>query len=547
MMMKFTGRGVYGAVAVGKISVFRRQDIRIVRETVTDPAAQLERLAIAKRAALEQLQEIGERALREVGEENAAIFEIHRMMMEDEDYHDAIAEMITVQRVSAEYAVSAAGEQFAGMFAAMDDAYMQERAADVRDISNRIIRCLQGTDSTDASDGAPMILCADDLAPSEAVTLDKRRVLAIVTVYGSPNSHTAILARSMNIPAVIGVGEDFLAAVHDGDTAVVNGFTGECILHPDAPTVADAEQKCAQVREKDMLLRQLRGKDNITLDGRRIRIYANIGSADQIGEVLANDAGGIGLFRSEFLYLEQTQEPSEEAQYRIYKRVLERLEGRRVIIRTLDIGADKQCGYLRLPKEENPALGIRAIRLCLNRPELFRTQLRALLRASVHGKLGIMFPMITSVWELEEILALYGEVKAQLQREGIGYADDTELGIMIETPAAALISDRLAPMVDFFSVGTNDLIQYTLACDRQNPAAERFCDPRHEAVLKLIAMAAEQAHRHGKWIGICGELAADTALTEAFLRMGIDELSVSPAFVLKVRKAVRSIDLSGNA
>lgn len=543
-MVKYQGKGVYGAIAVGSISVFKRQDVQVKRVKIDDTDAELARLEAAKEKATAQLQEIYEKALREVGEANAAIFEIHMMMVEDEDYNDAIIEIITAQNVNAEYAVAITGDNFAEMFAAMDDAYMQARSADVRDISNRIIGCLTNDGSTEAQSDEPVIICADDLAPSETVTLDKDRVLAFVTAHGSSNSHTAILARNMNIPAIVGVGEAFLSEIRDGDPAVVNGFTGEFILHPDAETIAAAQQKRAEELEKKELLQKLKGKENMTLDGRKINIYANIGSADNIGAVLLNDAGGIGLFRSEFLYLENTDYPSEEKQFRIYKRVLENMAGKKVIIRTLDIGADKQCEYFHMPKEENPALGIRAIRLCLNRPEVFRTQLRALFRASVFGNLGIMFPMIANVWELEEILILCDEVKAELRHDGIEYAEDTELGIMIETPAAALISDRLAPMVDFFSVGTNDLTQYTLACDRQNPEIDRFCDPHHEAVLRLIEMAAENAHRHGKWIGICGELAADTSLTETFLRMGIDELSVSPAFVLKLRDAVRSIDLS---
>ncbi|MBQ2264336.1 MAG: phosphoenolpyruvate--protein phosphotransferase, partial [Oscillospiraceae bacterium] len=426
----------------------------------------------------------------------------------------------------------------------MDDSYMQARAADVKDISNRIIACLTDSGTAQQSTGGKVIICADDLAPSETVSLDKENVLAFVTAHGSSNSHTAILARNMNIPAIIGVGEAFLQQISDGDTAIADGFAGKLIVHPDADTLAEYEQKMQQEAEKRRLLQSLRGKENVTLDGTKINIYANIGSADNIGEVLLNDAGGIGLFRSEFLYLESTDYPTEDAQFQVYKRVLESMGCKKVIIRTLDIGADKQADYFHLAKEENPALGLRAVRLCLTRQEVFRTQLRALYRASVYGRLGIMFPMITSVWELEEILALCNAVKAELKAEGLEYAEDTELGIMIETPAAAVISDLLAPMVDFFSVGTNDLTQYTLACDRQNPHLERFCDPHHEAILRLIAMAAKNAHANGAWIGICGELAADTSLTEAFLRMGIDELSVSPSFVLRVRDAVRKIDLN---
>ncbi len=543
-MLTYQGKGVYGAVAVGKISVFKRQDVQVRREKTEDTEGELKRLEAAKAAAIEQLGEIYEKALKEVGEANAAIFEIHMMMVEDEDYNDAITEMITSQNVNAEYAVAITGDNFAEMFAAMDDAYMQARSADVRDISNRIINCLTNSGNEEETGKDSVIICADDLAPSETVSLDKEKVLAFVTAHGSSNSHTAILARNMNIPAVIGVGDEFLSVIQDGDMAVVNGFTGEFILQPDEETIAAAEKKRAEELEKRELLQKLKGKENITLDGKKINIYANIGSVDNIGAVLLNDAGGIGLFRSEFLYLENTNYPSEEEQFRIYKRVLESMAGKKVIIRTLDIGADKQCDYFHMPKEENPALGVRAIRLCLNRPEIFRTQLRALFRASMFGNLGIMFPMIANVWELEEILDLCKTVKDELKQDGIEYSEKIELGIMIETPAAALISDRLAPMVDFFSVGTNDLTQYTLACDRQNPEIERFCDTHHEAVLRLIQMAADNAHRYGKWIGICGELAADTALTETFLKMGIDELSVSPSFVLKVRDAIRNIDLS---
>ena len=545
-MTTYKGKGVYSAVAVGKISVFKRQDVQVKRIKVENADNELKRLEDAKAVAITQLGEIYEKALKEVGEANAAIFDIHMMMVEDEDYNDAIVEMITSQNVNAEYAVAITGDNFAEMFAAMDDAYMQARSADVRDISNRIINCLMCSVTNEEKSNEPVIICADDLAPSETVSLDKDKVLAFVTAHGSSNSHTAILARNMNIPAIIGVGEEFLSAVKDGDIAVANGFTGEFILDPDAETIEAAEIKRAEEQEKKELLQKLKGKENVTLDGRKINIYANIGSADNIGAVLLNDAGGIGLFRSEFLYLENSDYPTEEEQFKIYRRVLESMAGKKVIIRTLDIGADKQCDYFNMPKEENPALGIRAIRLCLNRPEIFRTQLRALFRASAFGNLGIMFPMIANVWELEEILAMCESVKAELKKYGIEYSEETELGIMIETPAAALISHKLAPMVDFFSIGTNDLTQYTLACDRQNPDIDRFCDTHHEAIIKLIEMAAESAHRYGKWIGICGELAADTTLTETFLRIGIDELSVSPSFVLKVRDTVRSIDLSNN-
>lgn len=543
-MLKYQGKGVYGAVALGKVSVFNRQAISVKREKIHDTEAELKRLENAKSMAIKQLKEIYEKALREVGEDNAAIFEIHMMMVEDEDYNDAITEMITTQNVNAEYAVAVTGDNFAEMFSAMDDSYMKARASDVGDISNRIINCLTNNSDLNQKSDEPVIICADDLAPSETVSLDKDKVLAFVTAHGSSNSHTAILARNMNIPAIIGVGEEFLSAVKNGDMAVVNGFTGEFILDPDEETIKFAEKKCAEEIEKKELLQKLKGKENVTLDGKKINIFANIGSVDNIGAVLLNDAGGIGLFRSEFLYLENSDYPSEEEQFRIYKRVLESMAGKKVIIRTLDIGADKQCDYFNLKKEDNPALGVRAIRLCLDRPEIFKTQLRALFRASAFGNLGIMFPMIANVWEVKEVIDICNSVKAELKADGIEYSEETELGIMIETPAAALISDKLAQLVDFFSVGTNDLTQYTLACDRQNPDIERFCDTHHEAVLKLIEIATDNAHKYGKWIGICGELAADTTLTETFLRMGIDELSVSSAFVLKVRDKVRNINLS---
>lgn len=543
-MMKFTGKGVYSAVAIGKISIFKKQETTIKRVRTEDSEAEKKRVAEAKEAASNQLQAIYEKALKEVGETNAQIFEIHMMMLEDDDYNESIENIIESQKVNAEYAVAVTADNFAEMFSSMDDPYMQARAADIKDISNRIIANLTGTVSDAASAEDKMIVCADDLAPSETVSLDKDKVLAFVTAHGSSNSHTAILARNMNIPAVIGVGEKFLEEINDGDDAIVDGFTGEIFVNPDAETVEKLKAKQKSDEEKKRLLQELKGKENVTKDGTKINIFANIGSVDNIGAVLLNDAGGIGLFRSEFLYLENTDYPTEEQQFHAYKRVLESMAGKKVIIRTLDIGADKQVDYFNMKKEENPALGYRAIRICLTRPEIFKTQLRALFRASVYGNLGIMFPMITSVSEVEKILKVCDEVKAELKEQGIDYAESTELGIMIETPAAAVISDRLAPLVDFFSVGTNDLTQYTLACDRQNPDIEQFCDTHHEAILRLIEMSAENAHKNGAWIGICGELAADTTLTETFLRMGIDELSVSPTFVLKVRDAVRNIDLS---
>lgn len=543
-MTVFKGKGVYGAIASGRISVLKKQNLTIKRVHCEDSANERARVEASKAETLEQLKSIYEKALKEVGETNAQIFEIHMMMLEDDDYNESIINIIETQKVNAEYAVAVTADNFAEMFSSMEDAYMQARAADVRDISDRIIANLIGA----ASDGVElydnMIVCADDLAPSETVSLDKDKVVAFVTAHGSSNSHTAILARNMNIPAVIGVGDEFIAQINDGDEAFVDGFTGEIFVNPDDETREKLVLKQQSEEEKKRLLQELKGKENITEDGKKINIFANIGSVDNIGAVLLNDAGGIGLFRSEFLYLENSDYPTEEQQFLAYKRVLESMAGKKVIIRTLDIGADKQVDYFGMKKEENPALGYRAIRICLTRPEIFKVQLRALYRASVYGNLGIMFPMITSVREVERILTICDEVKTELYEQGIAYSDSVELGVMIETPAAAIISDKLAPMVDFFSVGTNDLTQYTLACDRQNPDIEEFCDTHHEAILRLIEMAAENAHKNGAWIGICGELAADTSLTETFLRMGIDELSVSPSFVLKVRDAVRHCNLS---
>lgn len=543
-MKQYQGKSVYGAVAIGKISVFRRQEVSVKRVHTADTPGEIKRVEQAEARAAQQLQEIYDKALREVGETNAQIFAIHQMMLEDEDYNDSIRNIIETQKVNAEYAVAVTSDNFAEMFRSMDDAYMQARSADIKDISNRIIRNLEADEADGAAENDQMIVCADDLAPSETVSLDKDKVLAFVTAHGSSNSHTAILARNMNIPAIIGVGDAFLSEIRDGQTAAVDGFTGTILVDPDPETLAQMEHKQQQDLEQKKLLLDLKGKPNVTKDGTKVNIFANIGGVDNIGAVLLNDAGGIGLFRSEFLYLENQDYPTEEQQFAAYRKVLESMAGKKVIIRTMDIGADKQADYFQLDKEENPALGYRAIRICLTRPEIFRTQLRALYRASVYGNLGIMFPMITSVSEVQEILGICQSVREELQAEGIVYADNVELGIMIETPAAAVISDLLAPLVDFFSVGTNDLTQYTLACDRQNPNLERFCDTHHEAILRLIAMAAKNAHANGAWIGICGELAADTSLTEDFLRMGIDELSVSPGFVLKVRDAVRKLDLS---
>ncbi|MGN0248798.1 MAG: phosphoenolpyruvate--protein phosphotransferase [Lachnospiraceae bacterium] len=538
------GKGVYSAIAIGRISVFKKKDLAVKRMRCEDTETEKKRVENAKNLAKGQIGTLYEKALKEVGEANARIFEIHMMMLDDEDYNESIDNIIDTQKVNAEYAVAVTADNFSEMFLAMDDAYMQARSADIKDISNRIIANLTGIKSEENPLDDKVIICADDLAPSETVSLDKDKVLAFVTAHGSSNSHTAILARNMNIPAIIGVGDTFLDEIRDGQSAIVDGYMGEIYLEPDKETMQNYVLKQKNDEEHRKLLQNLKGKENVTLDGTKINIFANIGGVDNIGAVLANDAGGIGLFRSEFLYLENADFPTEEQQFTAYRKVLESMAGKKVIIRTLDIGADKQADYFGLKKEENPALGMRAIRICLTRPEIFKTQLRALYRASVFGKLGIMFPMITSESEVRKVLEICDEVKSELKQEGIEYSENVELGIMIETPAAAIISDKLAPLVDFFSVGTNDLTQYTLACDRQNPDIENFMDTHHEAVLRLIEMAADNAHKNGAWVGICGELAADTTLTETFLKMGIDELSVSPSFVLKVRDVVRKTDIN---
>ena len=542
-MITLYGKGVYGGIAIGKLSFFRRGGFHVRRTTVPDADAELRRFRRAKEKAIRELDELYDKARRDIGESGAQIFEIHRMMLEDDDYNDSVINAIRTERVNAEYAVSTASDNFSVVFSSMDDPYMQARAADIRDISNRLIRTLTGKD-TDAlrTEGDAPIVCADDLAPSETMQLDRDKVSAFITAEGSVNSHTAILARTMGIPAVVDVGEALMEAA-DGTEAIVDGFTGKVYLSPDADTKARMSVKREEDRKAKALLQKYKGMENITLDGTKIEIFANIQGLREVGAALVNDAGGIGLFRSEFLYLDRNDFPSEEEQFQVYKTVLQSMGGKKVVIRTLDIGADKQVRYFGLDKEENPAMGMRAIRICLTRPEIFRPQLRALLRASVFGKLAIMFPMITSTEEMIDIRRMVCDVQRELDREGIPYSAETEFGIMIETPAAALISDRLAPLVDFFSVGTNDLTQYTLALDRQNPSIASFFDPHHEAVLRLIAMATENAHRHGKWIGICGELGADTELTETFLRMGIDELSVSPAYILHLRDKIRNTDL----
>lgn len=542
-MKRYTGRGVFGAVASGKIMVFKNNDISVKKTAVNDTLKEKIRYENAKSRAHLQLEEIHKKALKEVGETNAQIFSIHMMMLDDEDYNDAVINIIDTQKVNAEYAVYTVCSNFVEMFSSMEDSYMNARAADVKDVSRRIIQNLSGETVKSSSDDEKVIICANDLAPSETVSLNKNKVLAFVTASGSSNSHTAILARNMNIPAVIGVGNDFLQNISNGDLAIVDGYSGEVFINPDEKTKILMQKKQQEDKEKKQLLLNLKGKENITIDGTKIKLFANIGTVDNVGAVLLNDAEGIGLFRSEFLYLDRADYPSEEQQFSAYKKVLESMAGKKVIIRTLDIGADKRVDYFNLKDEENPALGNRAIRLCLERPDVFRTQLRALFRASYYGNLGIMFPMITSVWEVKEILNICSSVKKELDNEGCEYSENVEIGIMIETPAAALISDKLAPLVDFFSVGTNDLIQYTLACDRQNPDVEKFCNSHHEAVMKLIEMSTVNAHKNNCWIGICGELAADTSLTEAFLRMGIDELSVSPGYVLKIKDKVRKINL----
>lgn len=541
-MVILKGKSVFNDVCIGSLSFYKRKERIIKRYKVEDIKAETERFGLAKATAVEQLKGLYDKALNDVGEANAAIFEIHQMMLEDLDYCESITNIISSQQVNAEYAVGVTADNFSAMFEAMDDAYMQGRAADVRDVSERLIDVLSGNTGEQKDYDIPVIIAADDLVPSETIQLDKNKVLGFAMQYGSSNSHTAILARSMGIPAVIGLGEGLLEE-YNGKEAIIDGFTGTVYIEPDEATKNEMLRKKKEVEEKKQLLMQLKGKENITLDGKKINIYANIGNPSDVGAVLANDGGGIGLFRSEFLYLENDDFPTEEQQFSAYKQVAETMAGKKVIIRTLDIGADKQAEYFNLDKEENPALGYRAIRICLTRIEIFKTQLRALYRAAMFGNISIMFPMITSVEELHQIKEITDEVKEELEKEGIPYKD-VETGIMIETPAAAMISDELAKEVDFFSVGTNDLTQYTLAIDRQNQKLEPFYNPHHKAILRLIQMSAENAHKEGKWIGICGELGADISLTEQFLRMGIDELSVSPSMILELRKKVREIDLS---
>ena len=541
MMITLEGKSVFGGVAIGKIQFYKRNEITIKRTRVEDVEAEVERFRNAKAKTLELLKGLYEKALEDVGEANAMIFEAHQLMLEDPDYVESIENIIRTQDVNAEYAIGATADNFAAIFEAMDDAYMQGRAADVRDVSERLLQALSSQNETVMVMDEPVIIAADDLVPSETVQLDKEKVLSFVTMYGSANSHTAILARTMNIPAVIGLGEA-LKEEYDGKVAIVDGVDGKVYIDPDEETMASMQKKQKKDQEQKELLNQLKGKENVTKSGQKVNVYANIGNLADVGAVLKNDAGGIGLFRSEFLYLESDTYPTEEQQFAVYKKVAETMAGKKVIIRTLDIGADKQVDYFKLDKEDNPALGYRAIRICLTRPEIFKTQLRALYRASAYGQISIMFPMIISVAEVKKIKEIVEEVKAELRTEGAAFREDVELGIMIETPAAVMVSRELAKEVDFFSVGKNDLTQYTLAIDRQNQKLEDFYDSHHPAVLAMIRMAAESAHAEGKWIGICGELGADVTLTETFLKMGIDELSVAPGMVLKVRQKIREAE-----
>ena len=540
-MQVYSGKSVFGGIAIGKISVYRKNEQQVKRVRTEDTKGELARYEAAKAAAIEQLQELYQKALKEVGEANAAIFEIHQMMLDDGDYNESVENIIETQKVNAEYAVAVTGDNFAQMFRAMDDDYMRERAADVKDISERVLSILNGGQKGKVVTDEPVIIVADDLAPSETVQLEKNMVLSFVTVHGSVNSHTAILARTMAIPALIGTEELPLDDTVDGKLAVVDGLNGKIYVEPDAQTLEEMKKRRQAELEKKELLQLLKGKDNVTLDGKKIMLYANIGNIKDLATVIQNDAGGIGLFRSEFIYLEKDRYPTEEEQFSIYKTAVETMAGKRVIIRTLDIGADKQCEYFKMDKEENPALGYRAIRICLTRPEIFKTQLRALFRASAYGNLAIMYPMITSLWEVKRIKEIVEEVKAELTAEQLEFGNPQQ-GIMIETPAAVMMSGELAKEVDFFSIGTNDLTQYTLAIDRQNPKLDKFYDAHHPAVLSMIRMTVENAHKAGIWAGICGELGADTSLTKEFLAMGVDELSVSPGSILPIRKIILETD-----
>lgn len=535
-MNVYEGKSVFHGIAIGRISIYKKGEQQVKRVKIDDAEAEIARYEEAKIQAVKQLQGLYQKALREVGEANAAIFEVHQMMLEDDDYNDSIKNMVRTQEVNAEYAVASTSDNFAQMFAAMDDDYMKERAADVKDISERVLTVLHGGGSGAAAIKEPSIIVADDLAPSETVQLDKELVLSFVTVHGSLNSHTAILARTMAIPALVGTPLPLDDTI-DGKLGIVDGVNGKIYVDPDESTLARMKKMQQEDIQRKELLQTLKGKENITLDGKNVMLYANIGNIKDLAAVLQNDAGGIGLFRSEFIYLEKEDYPTEEEQFQIYKQAAETMAGRRVIIRTLDIGADKQCDYFGMEQEENPALGCRAIRICLTRPELFKTQLRALFRASAYGKIAIMYPMITSVKEVERIQEIVSLVKAELTNQGIEFGEP-EQGIMIETPAAVMVSEELAEKVDFFSIGTNDLTQYTLAIDRQNTKLDEFYDSHHPAVLRMISMVVENAHKAGIWAGICGELGADQSLTREFLAMGVDELSVSPGSILPIRKIV---------
>ncbi|MCM1065573.1 MAG: phosphoenolpyruvate--protein phosphotransferase [Eubacterium sp.] len=538
-MKTYSGKSVYKGIAMGKVVLLKDRDQQVKRYRIEDADSEIARVHRAGETARKQLQGLYDKALKEVGETNAAIFEVHQMMLEDDDYLESIQNMIQTEMVNAEYAVAVTGDNFSEMFAGMDDDYMKARAADVKDISNRLVKILQGQEEVDFSSMEPSIIVADDLSPSETVQMDKEKILAFVTVHGSTNSHTAILARMMNIPALIGVPME-LQEIHNGMEAVVDGFQGEVIFEPSEEICGQTKSRIKEEKEKAQLLQTLKGKETITLDGRKVNLYANIANVGDVGYVLENDAEGIGLFRSEFLYLGKTSFPTEEEQFRAYKQVVQMMAGKKVIIRTLDIGADKQVDYLNLGQEDNPAMGYRAIRICLKQPEMFKTQLRALFRAAVFGNISVMYPMITSVEEVRQIYGIVKEVQEELDSIQIPYKIP-EQGIMIETPAAVMISDELAEIVDFFSIGTNDLTQYTLAVDRQNAKLDDFYNPHHKAILKMIRMVVDNAHKCGKWAGICGELGADLELTEEFVRMGVDELSVAPSMALKVRKRIREI------
>ena len=539
-MVVCQGKSVLKGIAIGKIYLYEKQEYVLEQKQVADAEAEVARFEAAKETAIGQLDDLYKKALAEAGEEQAMIFDVHKMMLDDGDYLDAITGLIRSEKVNAEYAVHTTGEQFAAVFASMDDDYMKARSADVKDISGRVIRILAGIGDGSIASEEPVILLADDLTPSETVSLDKSKILAFVTRNGSANSHTAILARSMNIPALVQTDVELLKEYH-GIDAVVDGLDGKLYLDPEEAVLAELVQKKEACGRERAELEKLIGLDNVTRDGRKINVYANIGSPEDVDKVLLNDAGGIGLFRSEFLYLGREDYPSEEEQFEIYKEVLSRMEGKKVIIRTLDIGADKQVDYFKLPKEENPAMGYRAIRICLTQPEIFKTQLRAIFRASYYGNIGVMYPMIISVSEVQKIHTIVEEVKAELDAQGLPHGE-VEQGIMIETPAAVMMSAELAKEVDFFSIGTNDLTQYTLAIDRQNPKLDDFYDSHHPAILRMIQMVIDNGHKEGCWVGICGELGADTTLTETFLKMGIDELSVSPSMIFPVRDKIRSTD-----